>query len=260
MREQILSFYPKLAERIQSGEREKYAIRSVVSDMYRRHEDRIKTTIVEGEEECSTADHAFSALARYMHYPHLGKRTYTAVPTLLPFSPLGKNLFYFSVAGTIAGQKWGPLRLVAIAIHEISHFIFCEQLDVWMSKSGLALPDAATHYFKESLTAAVMNQPEFRSFFDYSTLFGSEWYPGNRELRHLMIRREGKVENIIPFFEDEIICCPQGYLVGLDRMLGKFADAASVFSEKWTLWNELSCTTRPKETIEGEYEQSILLN
>ncbi len=261
-RPQILNFYPKLTEQIQHGLNEQEAVREVVTDMYRRYGTKIEEIIIAVQKEIAGSEPVFAALAKCMECPQLSKRSYSAVPTFLPFSPLDENLFYFSIARTIAGQDMKPWRVVATAIHEVSHFIFYEQLDDWSKKNSITLNDPAIHYFKEALAAAIMDQPEFRTFFDYQALYRSDRYFGNAELHQLSIgnaENNTASENIIAFFEKEIVRSPDGYAVKLDCMLRWFAEAGAAFAEKWNLWNNMPINPAEQDEAMKKYREPIIL-
>ncbi len=258
-RSNILTYYPKLSEQIEKQEKEEEAVREVVIDMYRRYHERIPEIVADAKKQFSESPPVFDALARYMDSYQLGERSYTAVPTFLPFSPLNDDLFYFSIASDIAGQKSKPFRIVAIGIHEISHFLFYEQLAAWSQQSGSILHDPSIHYFKEALTAAIMNQPEFRNFFNYPELFHSETYRGNPELHDLSIEHDGTTKNIVTFFEKEMLQSPDGYRTSMNRILKAFATAGHVFVEKWDLWNQMPNEPDKQNKFMRKYSESIRL-
>lgn len=258
-RSAILTFYPKLREQIQLGENAKTAVRDLVLDMYRRFNHQIQDIVSVAKMDFSLARSAFEALARYMAYPELSKHAYTAVPTFLPFSPLGNNLFYFSIASAIANRKTIPLSIAAIGVHEISHFIFSAQYATLTQKTGVVLNDPTFHFLKEALTAAIMNQNEFREFFDYPSMFHSEFYPGNAELHHISIEHLGKVTPIVQFFEKEVLRVEDGYWAGLSRLCHTFATASDVFAEKWLLWNNKSNNPESQPEFLNKYSEPIRL-
>jgi hypothetical protein len=259
-RSSILKFYSKLADKIEKGEDEKQAVRKVVSDMYRRYDEKIKDIVAIAEKEFSESEPVFAALAKYMTFPQLGEKLYTAAPTFLTFSPLGDNSFFFSIAQTTAGREIKQFRVVSIGIHEISHFVFFEQLRAWSEKTGITLNDPSIHYFKEALTAAVMDQPEFRKFFDYPSLVGSENYLGNQELHQLFFDNNGKSENIVQFFEKKILHGSDSYAVSLNHMLRRFASVGDILAEKWKLWNDMPSDPEKQKDSMKRYSEPIKLD
>lgn len=258
-RSNILSFYPKLSGQIEKQEKEGEAVREVVLDMYSRYHERIPEIVADAKKDFSESASIFDALVSSMDFYQLGERSYTAVPTFLPFSPLDDNLFYFSIASDIAGQKSKPFRIVAIGIHEISHFLFYEQMAAWSQQSGMILNDPSIHYFKEALTAAIMNQPEFRSFFNYPELFHSETYRGNPELHDLSIEHDGTAKNIVAFFEKGMLQSPDGYRTSMHRVLKAFVAAGHAFVEKWDLWNQMPNDPDTQNELMRKYGETIRL-
>ncbi len=232
LRSKILNFYPKLEERIREVGQEQ-ACAEIVLDMYRRFDEVLNDMITVIKNEFATATPAFDALAKYMAISDLHERSFVCIPTFLPFSPIDDkgNAFFFSIANAIAGNPSKPYRAVNVGIHEISHFIFFDQMASWAKKHGNSLNDAATHYFKEALTAALMDQKEFREFFGY------ENYPGNEELHELSIIYQGKTMNIVQFFKNEVFDIGHEYYSALASTLDLFFSRQDVFTQKWSEWN-----------------------
>lgn len=258
-RSSILSFYPKLNEQIEKQGNESEAVHEVVLDMYRRFHERIPEIVADVKNEFSKSAPVFDALARYMDVARLGEHFYTAVPTFLPFSPLDDDLFYFSIASDITERSSKPFRIVAIGVHEISHFLFYEQLAAWSRQNYTTLHDASIKYFKEALAAAIMDQPEFRGFFDYPELFNSETYRGNPELHEFSIEHDGMVENIVTYFKKEILQSSDGYRTSMSRVLKAFANSSQEFDEKWDLWNQTPDDPDTQNEFTKKYSEPIRL-
>lgn len=66
-------------------------------------------------------------LAKLMDYEPVRDEIFSAVPTLLPFSPTKQPTFYFSIVSTLFNNA--PNQILNISIHEISHFLFFDILD-----------------------------------------------------------------------------------------------------------------------------------
>jgi hypothetical protein len=258
-RRHILQFYPSILNRIENGEHFLAVVRDEVLDMYKRFAIQLQTITSQAKKEFTESESVFAALAQIMNFPHLERRSYVSIPTFLPFSPLEKNLFYFSIAMDIAGRPHKNLSFLAIAVHEISHFIFSEQYETLTKKADSVLNKPAYHFVKEALTAAVMSQPDIKTFFDYPSLYHSNNYPGNAELRNIFIERSGKRQEIIKFFEKEIIQNPDGYIIGLNSLCQLFAKADEAFSEKWNLWNSQPNIAEDKKEWLQAYSQPIKL-
>ncbi|MFA6198633.1 MAG: hypothetical protein WC734_05825 [Patescibacteria group bacterium] len=256
----ILQFYPSLRNRIENGEGSLLTVvRSEIFSMYKRFTVQLQTIVSLAKKEFSESESVFAALAQIMNFPQLENRSYVSVPTFLPFSPLENNLFYFSIAMDIAGRPHTNYSFLAIGVHEISHFIFSEQYEMMTEKTGHILNKPTYHFVKEALTAAVMNQPEIKNFFNYPSLFHSNEYPGNAELRDLFIEINGKRQQIIELFVREIIQNPDGYINGLNNLCQLLAKANEAFSEKWRLWNNQPNIAEEKQDWLRTYSQPIRL-
>jgi len=250
LRSKILNFYPKLDEKI-NGVGVESACAEIIPDMYYRFDATIRDIVLVIEKEFVDASPVFDALAKYMAVPNLCEKTFMCIPTFLPFSPIDDkgNTFFFSIASAIAGNPMKLYRAVNVGVHEISHFIFFEQMAVWIKKNNrTSFNNATTHYFKEGLTAAIMDQPEFRAFFGY------ERYLGNEELHELSISHKGQVTNIVSFFEREIFSKGCDYQQTLGSALDMFLAEQDKFAKKWDEWN--SATSKDEL---GEYRKPVEL-
>lgn len=260
-RSKILVFYPELDKKIQKEKIEKIVVNNTILNMYERYNNEIQDIINIANNEFAKSELAFKALAKYMEYPQLNCRSYTAIPTFLPFSPININdkIFYFSIASAIANKSIQPFKILTIIIHEISHFIFAEQLDIWIKTHKLKLNMPTIHYFKEALTATIMNQSEFKNFFNYPVLFNSNNYPGNPELHQLLIHSSQKTQNIIHLFEKEILQNYDDYNINVIRLLQKFEKNNNAFTEKWNLWNDKHNNLNAQKKFINQYSNPIKL-
>ncbi len=229
----ILRAYPEVMETTE-------AIRATISRIYEEKSTELKEAFNAAKEQLEKSSEMLSVLAEIMDYPQLGEKEYTAVPTVLPFSPFGGSTFYFSVYSSIFKTKndtLKPVSVVPIAVHEISHFIFFDQLREWEMESGKKLIHPAGHYFKEALTAAIMDGPKFKEIFDYQTLRGEKRYRGNPELHDFSIKYDGDKTNIVDFFKIQMFGKGGSYKENLFRLLGLFARHQDKFKTKWDTWN-----------------------
>lgn len=257
-RSNILRFYPRMHDRISRGENEQAVVREMVTDMYKRYASQVEHIVRETAAAFSQSASVFTALARYMHFPELGQRSYTAIPTFLPFSPLDQNQFYFSIAMAIAKGHSRPHARVAIAVHEISHFILQEQYASWQQKREQILSDKSYHYLKEALTAAIMDQTEFRTYFNYPLLFKSEAYPGNPELHDLQVEIHGACMPLIDLFRQKIEN-PVGYITGLHQVCEAFTAANKEFDARWKIWNDANGSFDHQPELLESYRKPIQL-
>ncbi len=237
----ILKAYPEIANAINDGADEKTTIENIVNNLYSEKEEQIKNILSDLKNELANIDTIINSLANIMNHD-ISANNYEAILTLLPFSPFKNNIFYFSIYSLIFKKKDGSPRkktsIVFTAVHEISHFIFFDQLKKWEAQSKKKIPHPAEHYFKEALTAAIMNKEIFKNFFDYPKLVNSENYRGNPELHALSISKENnETENIVAFFEREMFQNKDNYKTNFFRLLDIFYQNQEKFAQKWELWN-----------------------
>lgn len=259
-RRHILQFYPSLRHRIEQGESLSTIVRGEVLSMYERFAVQVQAIITLAMKEFSESASILIDLAQIMDFPQIEKRSYVSIPTFLPFSPLEKNLFYFSIAKEIAGRPHTKHSFLAIGVHEISHFIFSEQYERITDKNDRVLNKPTYHYVKEALTAAIMNQKPFRLFFDYPALFHSETYAGNPELHHLFLKYQGEQTPIVQFFEKHVLHNPRGYRNGLGFICRICADANDAFAKRWELWNTKPDVWKERDDFLNVYREPISLD
>jgi hypothetical protein len=249
----ILNFYPKLADRLRTEKNQQAVVEEVLLDMYERFDNQIKEMVNGAKDEFSKSSSIFTVLAQKMDYPELAEQSYIAIPTFLPFSPFKHDTFYFSIAKNIAGAEFKPRKIIEIAIHEISHFIFYGQLELWEQNHNKDIESRTRDYFKEALTASIMNTAEFRESFGYLQ------YRGNPELHNITINHDNKKYNIVDFFG--IIMDSFKYSSSLDKLLTLFSSklVQQVFTKKAKLWNEMAQKNQDCELLK-EYKKPIVLN
>lgn len=137
------------------------------------------------------SERALNKLAELMDYKwspdHPG---YTAIPTILPFCPFGKNLFYF----TILSDKH---PIVFIAIHEISHMMFYEIMaKIYNKPAEEVIGWTSTYFLKELVAPIIMNQKELKE------ILGSKDSYGNSFLKHIYVMSDDKIIQITKFFQN----------------------------------------------------------
>jgi len=249
----ILNFYPKLTEKLENNTNQQIVVEEIVLDMYKRFGDQIKEIVKQAKDEFSKSDDIFTILAQRMNFPELSEQAYTAIPTFLPFSPFRNDTFYFSIARYIAGKEFKQREIVEIAVHEISHFIFYRQLELWEQNHSVNIDSKTIDYFKEALTASIMNTTELREYFGYSQ------YRGNPELHSISISYDNKIYNIVDYFEALVDF--SNYSSSLEKLLTLFSfeSVQKAFAEKTKLWNEMAQKNQDHKLLK-EYKNPIVLN
>ena len=121
---------------------------------------------------------------------------YKATPTILPFSPFDDdNDFNFSILN-ILQKRENIASLLPKFIHEISHFVLFDILNQIKKEGEVAqVAKEIKNYFKEALTAVLLNKESLRR------IFGIPRYKGNFEIYGLNIKKQnGEILSFSRFF------------------------------------------------------------
>lgn len=255
----ILKSYPEISEAIEAGMNDEDAVKKVLDNLYRQKEGLVKELLVEFEKELSDANDVIKSIGNVMEYD-ISDKKYHAILTFLPFGPIMDDTFFFSIFTFVFLNADGaPMRKSSIAcsaVHEISHFVFFEELKKWKQIRGKSLNHPTEHYFKEALAAALMNQDKFKDYFNYELIKGRKDYPGNPELRNLYIGED----NIVDFFRKRLFGAGASFKEKLFPLLDVFYENQDKFDKKWKLWNEwLLSSKEDQSSIMEKYLLPILL-
>jgi len=235
------------------------AVRKILSNLYHQKKDLIKKLLTEFEKELSDANDVIKSIGSIMDYD-ISDKEYYAILTFLPFGPITDDTFFFSIFSFVFFNADGtPMKKSSIAcsaVHEISHFVFFDELREWERIGNKSLSHPTEHYFKEALTAALMNQNKFKDYFNYKSINGSRDYPGNLELHNLYIEED----NIVDFFRGRLFNDGENFKEKLFSLMDIFYENQDKFDEKWKLWNEwLSSSKEDRSFIAKEYSLPISL-
>ncbi len=251
----ILKAFPDLKILLDKSKNEKITVNNFIKNFYKKHKNDIKAILLESHLILKKKGQmALQRLAKMMEYQWPKPITYIAMPTILPFSPFGNNIFYFSILRQICNKE-DKRSILPIAIHEISHFIFFDLLKKIEKKNKFQLPKDAMNYLKESLTAALLNQKTLRSLFEL------EDYTGNPEIRNLYIKTVGK-EKIIRDFIQELYIKKikkerKSFESFLDELIKAFIPIAPTLFKKRLIWNRYGKTLLEKPKILTQYRNPI---
>lgn len=251
----ILKAFPDLKIFLDKSENEKIAVKSFIKNFYKKRETDIQAILSESHSILRKKGQiALKRLANIMEYQWPKPITYIAMPTILPFSPFGTNIFYFSILRQIHNKE-DKRNVLSIAIHEISHFIFFDLLKKIEKKNKFKLPKDSLYYLKESLTAALFNQKNL------CNLFGFRDYVGNPEIRDIYIKTNGK-EKIVKDFVQEIYIQKinkekKSFKSFLNELTKIFISIAPTLSKKRSIWNRYGKTLLEKPKILAQYRNPI---
>lgn len=209
---------------------------------------------------------ALTELARLMDYQWPNSFPgYKVVPVLLPFSPFGNNVFFFSILGIAQGvaQK----SLLDVTIHEISHMIFFEilgkkhpELVSYRNSNSINVP---IDYLKEILAPVLMNQPSLKILLDLSQY--PNGYLGNTDIEQIYVLSDDLNEKVQiskyfqQFYERMRYQEHKTFLEVLDEMIKLIQPMEIELARRGELWNEFGIKIIKDETILAEYSKPIII-
>lgn len=162
---------------------------------------------------------------------------FIAIPTILPFCPFNKNVFYFSIINIMNGKSKIGFVLFT-AIHEISHYILHKTLESQKINS-----DPHTLYFLQEILAPVlMNQQSLVNIIHHD--FNNYW--GNTDIANLFITTNGNSKKI-----------PEAFRRAYDKLKTegkKFTEILFIFVD---ILNELQDELMKKKAIWDKYGHKI---
>lgn len=232
----IFQSFPELEKLLEEKDKEEKIIKSFISKFYTNNKKEIheitqknKNLLMERSEP------SLIALLEIMDYQYNKPIVYRAIPTILPFSPFGDNIFYFSILGEINGKS--DKNILTIGIHEISHFLFSDILKRIENKKGIVLPDDLKNYLKEALAVVILNQEPLCSILELKN------YKGNPEIQNLRIEKpNGSIKTFIDFLNEYYdavkIKKQKSFSVFLEKIINILLPIAPEFAEKRILWNK----------------------
>jgi hypothetical protein len=186
-RNMIFSAFPDLQNSLKNTPRdeEENIVREFIFNFYKENDEKIQKIALEASVEANEKMlPALKELAVLMDYEWKdGHPGYTAIPTILPFSPFEKDLFYFSILGELRGTKGKGVSF--IGIHEISHFILFDTLaSIYERNFEKELGTNLLYFLKEILAPVLMNQPTI------AKILSVENYSGNQNFKEIYILNE----------------------------------------------------------------------
>lgn len=266
----ILRAFPDLELQLKTSENEKDTIRKFIVDFRKKNEKIIEQIIKESEILINKkGDQAMRALANLMDYNWTQTTVYKAIPTILPFSPLGDNVFYFSILGQIKDaisnapslqtKTQNTKDILYTAIHEISHFIFYDILkNIEKETKSSPIDDNLRNYLKESLAVVILNNKPL------CTILNLQEYFGNPEIRDLQIvRQNGEILKFTDFlqeaYQNSRTRDKETFQNFLQRILDILLPAREEFLNKRKIWNQFGRELSKNPEALRVYQQPIQL-
>lgn len=261
LRHSILSNFPLLKESLEKSSDEEKSVSEFISDFYEENRVQIDCIIKESknlfEDKSGTA---LKILGELMDYKWERPTTYIAAPTILPFSPFRGNTFFFSILGSLGNKKTKDKNVLSVAIHEISHFIFLDQVKKLESEGRIKKVSKETiDYIKESLVVVILNQEPLKNLLEI------EGYLGNPEIRNLQVKSGAKTLKISEFFNEYFKRIKIENKMAFNDFLNEVFESAypidSIFQEKRKIWNQLGFTMGDEKIhLEELYSEPIEIN
>ncbi|HQA95821.1 MAG TPA: hypothetical protein PLN18_00420 [Candidatus Colwellbacteria bacterium] len=252
-RQLILKAHPALTQSLagQPQRKVRTLVREYLETAYTENRRAIERNIASNRLLLKKSDKAFGTLYALMDYRPAKRQTYTAISTFLPFCPFDKKSFRFYA---VPKENSPEQSILAIALHEISHLLFFEQLAEWKKESGKKLNEEAKYYFKEALTAALMNDERLEKLIGYRS------YKGNRLLWNLCLKSgPNNPLPIVKYLQRNILSEKSDYKERLYKTLNSFSHIQSCFIEKRRLWDRLSLNPNDQKLVE-QYKTPIKIN
>jgi len=256
LRNSILRAFPELKFLLgKSKKDEKIAISNFVRSFHKKYKADIRKITLEDRSILKKKGRVvLLKLAEMMEYQWPKPIIYIAMPTILPFSPFGNNIFYFSILRRV--HKKRDCSVLYIATHEISHFIFFDLLKKIEKKNKFKLPKDALYYLKEALTPALINQAPLRD------LLGIKGDTGNLQIHDIYINKSGEKPKIIRDFIQELYIQKikkerKSFESFLDELIKIFISIAPIISKKRLIWNRYGKTLSEKPKILAQYRKPI---
>lgn len=266
----IFHAFPDFELQLKTSENEKDTIRKFIVDFRKKNEKIIEQIIKESEILINKkGDQAMRVLANLMDYNWSRTTVYKAIPTILPFSPLGDNVFYFSIFGQIKDatnnapslqtKNQNTKDILYTAIHEISHFIFYDILKkIEQETKSPPIDDNLRNYLKESLAVVILNNKPL------CTILNLHEYLGNPEIRDLQIvKQNGEILKFTDFlqetYQNSRTRDKETFRNFLQRILDILLPAREEFLNKRKIWNQFGRELYKNPEALKAYQQPIQL-
>lgn len=249
----LLGAFPKLAEDLQTNEDENLCVKNFIQKYYSEHAAKIEEILQETRKIIGEkGEKGLQYLGIIMEHEWKNELEYTVFLTILPFSPSQKNSFYFSILGKINNAP--SFGILLVTTHEISHFLFFEKLGMLEKKNNFILHKDTKHFFKEALTAAVLNTEPLRA------LIGIKgFYMGNPEIQDLYIGWNNKEMPISYFIYSYFSITSGTFDEKLEALVMHVHAHENEFSAKREIWNALGNSPTPYAEMLTKYKVPIVL-
>lgn len=273
-RDQILRAFPDLHQMITTNpQNEEQILKDYLQKYHQEHQDKIGPVVEKTKTELTKKSvEALSELAQLMDYKWAEESPeYKVIPVLLPYSPFGDNVFFYSILAAVNGHPQNDALFVAT--HEISHMLFFEILkkqhvDMFSYSLNQMHYPLAVDYLKEILAPVLMKQPTLKKYLDFSMYPLDQWpdgYIGNDNLIQMYVTTEdmGEKMQITKYFQQlyEKMRYQENkpFSEIVEEMLRLVSPLEDELAKKRALWNKHQNGIFKDEKLLAEYSQPIKL-
>ena len=252
----VLQSYPKLKEELEASQDKEFekTISDFVDHLYLQYKSQVGKIVEKEIKVLKDANNTiFSGLEKVMGCGWDSSFEFFAIPTFLPFSPFGKNHFYFSIYSEVVGGKGSGRRVDRIAVHELSHICWYQKLEITYKELGFELNYATNYYLKEAFAAIIGECEEF------SKVNGGH-SPANYNVSLLRVNSDGKEMEFVDFFRklfNEGRRKRFDFYTILKEVLRIGYGIQNELDEKWSLWNKYG--DNPGKLSGGGYQSPIVI-
>ncbi len=229
---------------------EKRAVTEYIETFYEKNQSKIKEILDQCEKSLKDADKALHQLGKIMEYKWPEGENYKAYPTILPFSPFSNKEFNFSILNTLGKDE--PVDVMYIAVHEISHFVFLDQLYKIENNHNIKFHKDLIYYYKEALTTVILNEPNLKTF------FGEKEIKGNPDIRDINVKINGEAITLINYLKQEFEK-ENNYSDFLEKTLLRLHAQENEFSKKREIWNQNGHMIFNDNDLLSKYREAILI-
>jgi len=251
-RKSIIKIYPEI-EGMMNSDSAKADVKKFILSLHQQKREKLEEIMAEQEKIIAERERdAFQRLGEIMDYTWENPFTYTAYLSLLPFSPFNTDNFLYSVLGQFSGGVAKNKSVLVVAVHEISHLVFFEQL----KKLDIQLSKGTTHLFKEILTAAILQDQKLSDFLNYKHA------EVNPEIRKLYVKKNNGVLKATHYILGLLIKndLNKNFLEQLKELLEEFKKADKKFDEKMSFWNKYGYPIFKDPELLQQYQEPVLLD
>lgn len=249
----IFSCFPELKEELdlQKGD-EKSIIKKFIKIVRRDNKDNIKKSILFIKDEVKEkGEKTLEILANLMDYKWKNENIdYFLIPTILPFSPFGDNIFYYSIYKSLKGDTEFP-KVLAVSAHEISHMILFDIIE----KKNIKLSQELIYFIKELIAPILVYQDDFKDIFKKDIV-------GNYNVLEVYFEKDEKVIRAFDYFLEMFIknrSEKKDFVIFLDDMISICKKIEPRIKEKRAFDNKYGTQIMKDQELLKKFREPIKL-